>query len=519
MSTAFVNGRILTMDEAAPDAAVVVVEGEEIVAVGEEALLNAYPDAERHDLGGKLLTPGFIDAHVHLSIAALHPRWANLEPVRTVEELREALVEQAQREPEARWIRGYQWRPGLGGPKLSRHELDEMGFDRPVVLAHFTLHQGLVNSRGLELLGIDRHTLAPKGGVIVCDSQGEPTGRLLESAWSEANARSLAEYSERDRWGDLVARRGRALLADGITAIHDAACSPAAEGLYRSMAAMGELPISVLSMPHPPELFTNRYRKRLDGPVTGEGDAWFRVGPIKLFADNGTSGAVRATRNGEAVELGEIFPLLSEGVREATRNGFRVAVHALGNFGLERALDAFEEARGMRPGFDHRFRVEHAGLASGDQIERMADLGVVAVVQPGFVDAFADAQETYRFDGLGLLPFGEMEAKGVTLAGSSDEPCVFSGPMGTSSCGATRRSREGVLLGPEQALPMEEWIRAYTINSAYAGGQEAERGSLTRGKRADLVVLEGELDPENPPRVVETWVAGARAWADSSTGA
>jgi len=519
MSIAFVNGRVLTMDDATPEAAVVVVEDEEIVAVGEAAMLNAYPEAELCDLDGRLLTPGFIDAHFHMSIAALHPRWANLETVRTVEEVRDALAEQAQREPEAHWIRGYQWMPGLGGPKLTRHDLDAMGFDRPVVLAHFTLHQGLVDSRGLELLGIDRRTPAPRGGVIVRDSQGEPTGRLLESAWSDANARSLAAYGDRDRWGALVAERGRALLPDGITAVHDAACSPAAEGMYRSMAARGELPISILSMPHPPELFSNRYPQRLKGPVTGEGDAWFRVGPIKLFADNGTSGAIRATRDGEKVSLGEIFPLLPEGILAATRNGFRVAVHALGNLGLERTLEAFEEGRGARPGFDHRFRVEHAGLASSEQITRMADLGVVGVVQPAFVDTFAHARDAYRYDDVELLPFGEMAAKGVRLAASSDDPCVFSGPIETSTYGATRRSRAGIELGPEQALPLEEWIRGYTINAAYAGGQEDERGSLSPGKRADLVVLEGELDSEHPPQVVETWVAGARVWADPSRDA
>ena len=516
MTTAFINGRILTMDESIPNAAVVVVHEEEIVAVGEEALLNAYPDAERYDLGGKLLIPGFIDAHCHLSIAALHPRWANLEEVHTLDALREALRKQAQREPEAQWIRGYQWMPGLGGPKVTRHDLDQMGFDRPVILAHFTLHQGLVDSRGLELLGIDRRTVAPKGGVIVHDRQGEPTGRLLESAWSEANARSLAAYGQRERWGELVAQRGRTLLADGVTAVHDAACSPAAEGLYRSMAARGDLPISVLAMPHPATLFTNRYRTRLDGPLTGDGDAWFRVGPIKLFADNGTSGAIRATRDGEPVEIGEIFSLLPEGVLEATRKGFRVAVHALGNFGVERALEAFAEAQGARPGFDHRFRLEHVGLASSDQIARMAELGVIGVVQPGFVDAFAHAGDSYRYDGIGLLPFGEMAAKGVRLAASSDDPCVFSGPIGTALCGATRRSRDGIALGPEQALPLSEWIRGYTINAAFAGGQEHERGSLTPGKRADLVLLDGALQVDNPPRVVETWVAGAKVWSDAS---
>jgi predicted amidohydrolase YtcJ len=138
-------------------------------------------------------------------------------------------------------------------------------------------------------------------------------------------------------------------------------------------------------------------------------------------------------------------------------------------------------------------------------------------VQPGFVDAFAHARDKYNYDNVNLLPFGEMLAEGVRLAGSSDDPCVFSGPINTAICGATRRSRNGILLDLDQAVPLEEWIRAYTINAAYAGGQENERGSITNGKQADLVVLSGALDQENPPHVIETWLAGEKVWSKSNT--
>src|SRR5206468_30296 len=109
------------------------------------------------------------------------------------------------------------------------------------------------------------------------------------------------------------------------------------------------------------------------------------------------------------------------------------------------------------------------------------------------------------------LPFGEMARAGVQLAGSSDDPCAFREPLRTSAYGATRRTGSGGVLGAEQALGYEEWLRAYTAGAAYAGGQEDERGSITPGKRADLVVVEGDLDAEHPPRVVQTWIGGERA--------
>jgi predicted amidohydrolase YtcJ len=142
----------------------------------------------------------------------------------------------------------------------------------------------------------------------------------------------------------------------------------------------------------------------------------------------------------------------------------------------------------------------------------MAALGVVGVVQPGFVDHIGRAVEGLSSEEEIWLAFGEMERAGVRLAASSDDPCAFHEPLRTSTHGATRRTGSGGVLGPEQAIGYEGWLRLYSAGAAYAGGQEHERGTLTPGKRADLVVLEGRLDAENPPRVVETWVEGARVF-------
>jgi predicted amidohydrolase YtcJ len=496
------------MDPALGEPEAVVIENSRIAAVGERGLLARYPGITVEDLAGRILLPGFIDAHNHHSIAALHPLWADVASVTNIDELQQLLARQAAHEPEARWVRGVGWTETVAGVLPDRHDLDALGFDRPVIVAHFSLHQCVVSSQGLDELHIGRTTPDPPGGTIVRDAHGEPTGMLIERAWSEAHARSLAAYRDPDRWAELIAARARVLLREGITCVHDAACSPAAEAIYQAMAKAGTLPISVLVMPHAAAILTNTFPERLDGPLTGEGDEQVRVGPVKLFADGGIAPAIDAITAGQRFTHGVQFGDLTENLVRAVSRGFRVAVHAMGNAGLAATLEAFTRAARVRRDDDHRFRVEHATLASPAQLREMMALGAIGVVQPGFVSHMGQLVEGVSFDDEIWMPFGEMARIGITVAASSDDPCASYEPLRTSVHGVTRRTGSGNVLGPEQALGYEEWLQAYTSGAAYAGGQEHERGTLTPGKRADLVVLEGRLDPTHPPRVAQTWVGG-----------
>jgi predicted amidohydrolase YtcJ len=513
---AFVGGRILTMDPALVDPEVLIIEHGRIKAVGPRGLLDRYPDAEIHPLGDRTLLPGFVDSHNHVSIAALHPRWADLSAVRTLGELEQALQAQAKAEPDAPWVRGVLWDELQSDFPLTCHELDRLGIDRPIIVVDFSYHQCVVSSAGLDALGIGRSTRDPEGGEIARGPDGEPTGLLVERAWSEAQACSVAAYTDGDRWGDWIEQHARSLLRHGITCAHDAACSPEAEAVYRELASSGRLPISILSMPHPGAWFSAPPRERLEGPVTGEGDERFRIGPMKFFADGGAHPAVEVALGEHRVTLGHLFPDLTDTIAMAVDRGFRVAVHAMGNRGVESALRAFEWAARMTGGEDPRFRLEHATLVAPQQMKRLASLGVIGVVQPGMLEPFG------RYRERGLLPpleelkplaFQELRKAGVMLAASSDHPCAELAPLHTSCFGVTRRTSSGFPLEPEQGIDYEEWLRAYTQGAAYAGGQESERGTLTPGKRADLVVVEGKLEPEGAPRVVETWVEGELLFA------
>ncbi len=513
--TIFFGGPILTMDGAQPKPEIAVIEDDRIIAVGDAGLAPRYPDAKAIDLKGRTLAPGFIDAHNHLCIAALHPRWADLGDVRTPDALRAALKKQAEAEPRAAWVRGIGWSDLEDGWTPTREDLDALGLDRPVIAVHYSYHQCVVSSAGLDALGLSDASPDPAGGSLGRTDSGALNGVLYERAFSKAHERSMAPYRDPDRWADLILDAARGLLRDGIVSVHDAACPPSAEAVYRTLAREKRLPISMVLMPHGEALLGPLDAPRLDGPPTGDGDERLRVGPVKLFADGGVLPAIGGHINGHPISLGLVFDDLEAEVRSVVEHGFGIAVHAIGNRGAEATLDAFAAATRIRPDDEVLFRIEHATLLSREQTRRMAELNTVAVVQPGFLHHMGGAVNGFQLDASNWMPFGDLAESGVVIAGSSDAPCAFHEPLLTSARGVTRLTSKGTVLDAAQSLPYDDWLRAYTVDAARAGGQENDRGRLTPGLQADLVVLEGDLDPRRPPAVSETWVAGERVYVSS----
>ena len=362
----FTGGPILTMDATmgATRAEAVAVAGGRIVAVGDASIVAGFPDAAVVDLGGRTLAPAFIDAHNHLSVSALQPVWGDASAIRDPAGLAAAVRAEAERAPDASWIRLAGWDESRTGYSPTRSDLDGAGVDRPVVVTHYSLHQCVVSSSALDALGIGRTTPDPPGGEIGRAPSGEPSGLLLERAWSEAHARSMSAYGDPDRWSEHVAIRARELWRDGITAIHDAACSPEAEDLYAGLAARSELPVSVVAMPHPAAILQNEHSSRLDGPPTGEGDEALRVGAMKLFADGGVAIALDTAIGGQPLRFGILMDDLERCALAAVERGFRIAVHAIGNAGVEHALATFDAARRpagrRRPPVPARARRGHA---------------------------------------------------------------------------------------------------------------------------------------------------------------
>ncbi|AAM06327.1 TPA: amidohydrolase [Methanosarcina acetivorans] len=514
---AFTGGRILTMDSEQKYAEAVVIRGDRIAAVGGTYILKSFPDAEIRDLKNRYLLPAFIDSHNHLSsFGCFFPTWANLIGLTEKEAILKAIRRQVRKEPGTGWIVGFGWFDArMGGADLTKKDLDEVSSDRPVLLIQTTFHQSVVNTRALGLLGINQSTPDPRCGIIFRESDGTPTGVLVE--YAQAPVFKLVMEADTETLADLIEARAKELLQFGITAIHDPGATPAAEAAYRQLHAEGRLPVSVLMMPHGETLLDNRLRDRLQGQVTGTGDERLRVGPIKLFADGATAETVAFSLKigGQTINSGCYRDDFEEMLFAATEKGFRVCVHSFGNATTDAVLTAFENAALRAPaGFEMRPRLEHVTLINALQIRRLASMGGCACIQPQFLSRAQNTKQVMLEDGK-WYAYGDLVKGGVIVASSSDDPGGFMDardPIKGSVMGSTMSDGEGNVIFPDQVLPFEQWLWMYTAGGAYAGGQEKERGILKKGMVADLVILEGSLDSKNPTVVAETWAAGKQVY-------
>jgi hypothetical protein len=511
--TAFTGGRILTMDSGQNHAEAVVIKGGLILDVGDAGIVERYPGAEIVDLKGRTLLPGFIDSHNHLSsFSCFFSGWADLFGLLTKDAVLDALKDHARKNPGNGWLVGFGWLDARsGGVALTRQDLDEIGSDRPTLVIQATFHMSVANSRALDIAGINGSTPDPGCGIIMRDADGTPTGVLIEEA--QAPVFGLTMKAGTHEHADLIRARAEELLPFGVTAVHDPGVTPAAATAYRLLHDEGRLPVSVLMMPHGATLLDNRPGIWLDGPGTGSGDEHLRIGPVKVFADGATPETVAyaMTIQGRTMTSGRYRDDFSEVLRDATRRGFRVCVHSFGNATTDAVLDAFEEAAGDAPaGFEMRPRLEHVTLISESQIRRLAAMGGCVSIQPQFLIRASNFSRA-QVENAKWLAYADLFRAGVHVAASSDDPGGFMDardPITGAVMGSTMSNGDGNTVFPDQVLPFETWLWIYTAGSAYAGGQENERGMLKEGLVADLVILEGALDPLNPPVVDETWKDG-----------
>jgi hypothetical protein len=474
-----------------------------LVEVGgsDEILWLREDEYDLVDLGGRTVVPGFVDPHNHFSVGALEGFWADCRGATGVPELQRALAQAAARTPAGEWVRGVGYDhaalPGRRHP--TREDLDAAVADRPALLMHYSHHQAVANSRALAEAGIARGTPDPPGGEMARDKAGEPTGLLFERAMSGVERRS------REGWEGRfveVARAAALRYAElGITAVQDAAVSPAMARRYAQARAAGALAIHV-------------------GEIRVGSSGWFDPpddagpgAPLKLFADGGYRCAMRL---GERL-TGFLFydrDALAARFVAAWRSGRDVVCHAIGNRGVETAVGAIEDALAREPAGRGRARLDHAMFLTRELIARLVDLGVWVVVQPSFI---WDRPGAFPAPDLLLRPFATARDAGLRQAFSSDFPCGQNAPLLGIQAAVTRRGRQGEASGLEEAVPVEAALRAYTLDAARAAGLEAERGSLVAGKRADFLVL--SANPLECPaeaigaiQVEETWVGGERLW-------
>jgi predicted amidohydrolase YtcJ len=525
----FHNGTVLTLDGDRGLAESLLIDEGRVAGVGGPELAERVGGAATPiDLAGRVVVPGFIDAHNHFSFSAFEPDMVDCStpPLESLEEVLATIARHCEDVPADAWVRGWGFHSSQvrEGRNPTRRELDDVAPGNPLVILDVSFHACYVNSRALELAGISRDTPDPPRGSIGRDGSGEPDGTLLESASDLPQRDSWLDYIERDvdRAVDLLEHQCRRFLALGITTVADALVLPPAAELYRRAARAGRLPLSVTQL-HGGDTFFDPPRPDRDDVDlhAREGDL-VHGGFVKVFMDGAyPSPAIdrcchegRLERAGATnYSQGEIVELM----QLAVENELDVAVHCGGNRAVKQALESFATVRKRHPATDATLRIEHSFIGGVGQAERFADLGVHLVSQPGLARAYGHVFEALRGEGqagtLSLFPARSMLEAGVVVAGSSDYPCGGAlAPLEIMSAAVERRLAGGEPIDPEEAVDREDALRMYTVHAARACNREALEGTITPGKRANLVVLDRSPLEEDPraATVLQTWVDGER---------
>ncbi|HET6501861.1 MAG TPA: amidohydrolase [Amycolatopsis sp.] len=510
------DARVLTLAGDRPRARTVGVLHGRIVGV--DGQVEDLPAATVVNCDGAVLTPGFADAHNHMVWFGLSLAELDLSGCASLDELYDLVAARAAELPSDAWVIGSKYDDFVLGGHPDRAALDRAGGGRAVWLKHRSAHLCTVNSAILARTGLlDGSASIPEGGVVGRDEDGEPTGLLAEQAQQLVD--SLVKPYPVEELAEAVARAAKVYVAEGLTAVTEAGIaggwighSPAEATAYQLARSRGRLPLRVELMPASEVLHPLHGNPADTGSLgldlglrSGFGDEFLRLGPMKIFTDGALSSRTAAVTepfcsHGGLGVLQDDPKLLRDTIIAAHRGGWRVAAHAIGDRAMDLALDAFEEAQRVLPWPDARHRIEHAAMVRPDQLPRLARLGIVPVPQARFLyeigDTMAEALGEARIPW--LYRHKSFVDAGLRVPGSSDRPCVGVGaPLAGLRSMVERTSSGGVVLSPDERVDAEEALRAYTTHPAWVSHQEHERGTITAGLRADLVLLDD--DPTTVP--------------------
>lgn len=500
------NARIYTMDPALPMAEAVAVLGDRIIAVGASADLEPLvgPGTRIIDGSGTTVTPGFIDAHSHPDGSG-EVTGADVN-LRSIAEIQAAMQAQAAVTPPGQWVIGNKYddtKLNEGRP-VNRLDLDEAVPSQPAIIRHRGGHTAVVNSFGLALAGVTVETPDPRGGSFG-RADGELTGFVAENALFEVIG-GAGEWPEINRAvrQQGVALLSRAMSAAGLTSTTDAWGDVESLVAYQDARAAGELLTRLSFMPGgASDLYTDL---KAAGIRSGFGDDWIRFGAVKYAADG--SASERTMRMSTPYEgRPDDYGILTMGqeeidaaVADAVANGWRIGIHVNGDVAIDMALNAYEQALEGWDGPNPRFRLEHCSLVNPELLQRIHDTG--SIPTPFYTYAhyhgnkwvdYGPEKMQWMFAHRSFLDYD------IPVAPASDyTPGPFEPLMAIQSM-VTRKDFKGRVWGPNQRITVSEALKICTVNGAWASMEENEKGSLTPGKLADLVVLGADphdVDPD-----------------------
>ncbi len=523
VSLVLLNGKIATMDDKNPRANALVISGERIIYSGEDDVARDYitKETEVIDLKGRLVLPGFNDAHLHFLGGGLTLLRVDLKDCKSFQEIEKRLREKVGKFQVGSWILGRGWDHTLfnQGNWPDKSFLDGIAPQNPVFLKRVDGHIGWANSLALQLAGINRDTPSPEGGIIVKDSlTGEPTGILMEKGMDLIE--KIIPKPSLDELTLAIREAAKETKRYGITSIQDNSDLDVIE-VYKKLLEKNELKVKVSEW-LPLELIKNPEELKKLIETFPHKNNLLRFALLKIMAD-GTLGSRTAFLfepfSDEPDKSGALLleeKELEKMVSLADKFGYQVGIHAIGDRANHIVLNIYEKIKELNPKRERRHRIEHCSVLEEIDIPRFAELGVVASVQP----AFWSSDRKWLQQRLGkerlkrAYPFKSLLDSGAILSFGTDWPVESLNPMLGIYSAVTRDVEAIKSLRPVkthnaaslQKLTIEQAVKAYTLGSAYAQFQEKEKGSLEAGKLADIVVLSKDIFSIPSEKILETEV-------------
>ncbi len=515
------RANVITIDPSQPRATSVAMRDGRFIGVGNDSDLETLvgPKTKILDLAGKTVLPGFIDAHIHvLSSGTRHVMAADCA-LPTIGDIQDALRERVATTPAGQWVQGFKFDDTKTAENrfLRREDLDAVSTDHPVLVSHRAGHVYFGNTLALERGGFNDESPDPPGGRLGRNPDtGKLDGVIYERASDDIRENQLPVESEETR------REGLRVICEmlnraGLTSVHDARVTDYELQTYQEGRDAGDLSLRVYV------LMWYRYFSALRdaGIRSGMGDERLRIGGIKMVADGAIASRTAYLSEpyvGSCCDHGILTMTedeIADNVMAMHAAGFQVCIHANGDSTIDLVLKAYAAAQSAHPRPDPRHRVEHCTLVNDDLLTRMNNLGTVATPFCTYVYYHGEKMQFYGEDRLQWM-FAQrsfMDYNVVSTGATDYPPGPFEPLMGIQSC-VTRTDSEGREWGINQRISVDDALRIYTLNGAYAGFEENLKGSIEVGKLADLVVLGADptaIDPFGIKDIpVERTIVGGR---------